>query len=271
MERKYKLGADPEIFLLHSDSSPKSAINIIEGTKETPFKITELGHSVQVDNVLLEFNVPPSTDPKQMKHDIDIVMNWFKVNLPKGDLTSIVSSLNFPEEELKHKDAGEFGCDPDFNAWTGAENDKPNCADKSLRSAGGHLHISYPDYSMYQSLAIIKAADLFLGVPSVLFDPDEKRRHLYGKAGSFRYKDYSNEEGGVEYRTLSNFWIKNYYYINIIFKQMDKVFKYVNNNPPIDSSSQLGLDIVECINNSDQDLARKIIKEQKVINLKTIK
>jgi len=44
--------------------------------------------------------------------------------------------------------------------------------------------------------------DLYLGVPSVLMDKGELRKQLYGKAGAYRMKPY-----GVEYRTLSNFWI----------------------------------------------------------------
>lgn len=51
-------------------------------------------------------------------------------------------------------------------------------------------------------LDVVKAMDLFLGVPSVLMDEGEERKQLYGKAGAHRPKPY-----GVEYRTLSNFWI----------------------------------------------------------------
>lgn len=270
MSRRYKLGADPEIFLLYNDDIPKSAINIIKGTKEEPFKITNNGHSVQVDNVLLEFNVPPSSNPHEMNAHIDIIINWFKQNIPKDTKLSIVSSLMFPESELEHEKAKEFGCDPDFDAWQERENDKPTCGDLSLRSAGGHLHISYPNFDMDKSIAIIRASDLFLGVPSVLFDNDVKRRELYGKAGAFRFKRYSNDEGGVEYRTLSNFWIKNQYFVNMIFNQMDKVFEYVDTHTEIDYKSELGKNIVKCINTGDKELAKSIIEDQKVMNLNTI-
>ncbi len=51
---------------------------------------------------------------------------------------------------------------------------------------------------------LVKQLDYFLGIPSLLLDKDEERRHLYGKAGAFRPKPY-----GVEYRVLSNFWLKS--------------------------------------------------------------
>lgn len=31
---------------------------------------------------------------------------------------------------------------------------------------------------------------MYLGIPSVVMDPDTKRRTLYGKAGDFRLKAY---------------------------------------------------------------------------------
>jgi len=264
------LGADPEVFLLHSNKKPKSAIDIIKGTKENPFKISNDGHSVQVDNVLLEFNVPPSDHYEKMYNDIQVVIDWFYSNLPKGDEVSMDSSMDFPKEELNHPKALEFGCDPDFSAWKVEMNESPN-PDTTLRTAGGHIHISYPNANMDKSLAIIRACDLFLGVPSVLFDNDTKRRLLYGKAGAFRFKNYSDGSQGVEYRTLSNFWIKSKLMVEMIFDQMDKVFDYVNSNDIIDNESDLGMNIIKCIDNSDKEFAVKLIEKYDIIDLNKYK
>ncbi|MOA35237.1 hypothetical protein D3C78_1566850 [compost metagenome] len=49
-----------------------------------------------------------------------------------------------------------------------------------------------------------KQLDYYLGLGSLLYDPDVKRRTMYGAAGAFRPKPY-----GVEYRVLSNAWLKS--------------------------------------------------------------
>jgi len=62
--------------------------------------------------------------------------------------------------------------------------------------------------ALQQPKITIPLLDLFCGIPSVLLDisNDAKiRRQLYGKAGDYRLPFH-----GIEYRTLSNFWIKSY-------------------------------------------------------------
>ena len=57
------IGADPEMFLYNSETGKfVSAIGLIPGTKENPFKPKELkkGFALQTDNVLVEFNIPAS-------------------------------------------------------------------------------------------------------------------------------------------------------------------------------------------------------------------
>jgi len=49
-----------------------------------------------------------------------------------------------------------------------------------------------------------KELDFVLYNSSLSWDNDDRRRELYGKPGSFRPKPY-----GVEYRVLSNMWLKS--------------------------------------------------------------
>lgn len=264
MNNTFLLGADPELFLLHSDGSPKSAIDVIPGTKEDPHPISKEGHSVQVDNVLLEFNVPPSDNADSMYNDIQLIIDWFYKNIPKNDKLSLHASKRFTKEELTHPSALEFGCDPDFNAWTEEMNEPPNIIDKFLRSAGGHVHISYNNASMERSIALIKALDLFLGVPSILMDSDIRRRKLYGKAGCFRFKTYGSVKG-VEYRTLSNFWTTSLAYVKFIYDGVDRALSYIDNEEELSLNSTLGRNINEIINKGNKKLARELINNLNLI------
>ena len=97
-------------------------------------------------------------------------------------------------------------------------NPKPTCEDKNLRSCGGHVHVG----TKHDPIHVVKAMDIYLGVPSLKLDPDKQRRKLYGKAGAFRFKSY-----GVEYRTLSNFWIWSKELQEWVFKQTNKALEHI--------------------------------------------
>lgn len=141
-----------------------------------------------------------------------------------------------------------FGCEPDFDAWTKDVNKKPNPPHPLMRSAGGHIHVE----TQKDALDVIRAMDLFLGVPSVLMDDGEMRKQLYGKAGAFRAKPY-----GVEYRTLSNFWIFNDSLIRWVWNNTQRALDSVG---VVDVSAEQER-ILRSINNSDKKLAKKLVKE----------
>lgn len=63
---------------------------------------------------------------------------------------------------------------------------------------------------------MIRAMDLTLGAPGLLLDEDNRRRELYGKAGACRPKMYGDIPG-VEWRTSSNWWVKERKYMEWTF------------------------------------------------------
>jgi phiEco32-like amidoligase-type 2 protein len=71
---------------------------------------------------------------------------------------------------------------------------------------------------------VAKQMDWSLGVPSMLMNPNSKRRALYGKAGAFRPKSY-----GCEYRTPDNSWLTSrdrmIYMFNNAVMGMDKLME----------------------------------------------
>ena len=121
-------------------------------------------------------------------------------------------SVFFDEKFLE--DVPDFnkvlGCQADFNGWTMGEITPPD-QDVMMRTAGGHIHIGgffskdpfNPQHFM-KSAKLARILDETLGVYSILWDDDDQRRKMYGRAGSFRPKEY-----GMEYRTLSNKWLFN--------------------------------------------------------------
>ena len=58
------LGADPELFIFNKKTDePVCPYGMVPGTKEKPEKLGEDGHTIQMDGMALEFNIPPSPDP----------------------------------------------------------------------------------------------------------------------------------------------------------------------------------------------------------------
>ena len=53
-------------------------------------------------------------------------------------------------------------------------------------------------------MMMVKQLDRSLALASILWDDDTQRRTMYGQLGCFRPKPY-----GVEYRVLSNAWVKD--------------------------------------------------------------
>ena len=96
---------------------------------------------------------------------------------------------------------------------------------------------------------------MFLGVPSVLMDEGEMRKQLYGKAGCFRPKPY-----GVEYRTLSNFWIFKKKHIEWVWRNTARALKAVETYNQKDMM-MLGNEIRTAINKNDKALAQDLVDE----------
>ncbi len=212
----FKIGADPEIFLqdIGGRGRFRGAWGVTMGTKRHPDHLPypAIGQ-VQVDGFALEFNTHPTGSQKDFVEQIAVCKRAIKTHLltRMGLKFAIESTVEFDEEEWREAPYinRQLGCDPDYSAYTLALNPTPN-ERVTFRTAAGHIHIGWGsrfriDNDFIKVCAgVAKEMDATLGLASILFDPDTKRRSLYGKAGAFRPKPY-----GVEYRVLSNRWIKN--------------------------------------------------------------
>tara|TARA_R110000823_G_C15952958_1_gene502518 strand:+ start:5129 stop:5938 length:810 start_codon:yes stop_codon:yes gene_type:complete len=249
------MGADPEKFV-HNGEEFVSAHGMIRGTKQEPF-VVENG-AVQVDGMAVEFNIDPANNRDEFVSNLQSVMGQLNDMIPEFQ-TLAVPTADFSAEVMRAAphEAKELGCEPDFNAWLdGAANPTPN-GNVSFRTGAGHLHIGWTkdmdinDESHVQAcIQLCKQLDLYLGVPSVLFDGDDRRRELYGKAGAMRIKPY-----GVEYRVLSNAWLKN-----------ESLMQWVYDNSVAAISNMLGnglqatKDVVDVINTSNTSKARELVQ-----------
>lgn len=214
----YLVGADPELFV-RKNGVLQSAFGLVFGTKKAPQPV-ERG-AVQVDGMALEFNIDPAKSCEEFSLNIKTVLAQLKGMVPDYDF-EISPVAEFGQEYIatQPEEARELGCDPDYNAYTGEENPRPD-GDRGFRTASGHIHVGFCDGAdkndpthLADCRMVVRQLDYYLGVPSLLLDPDQRRRELYGKAGAFRAKPY-----GVEYRVLSNFWLRSDDAIEWVYKQ----------------------------------------------------
>jgi len=238
------LGCDPEWFLTDG-SQPVSAIGKFQGTKKRPFPLLE-GVTCQVDNCAVEYGILPAQTLGQWLHmNIAAYDQISNMAMSMGLAVHIVPSVVFPDKELDTPEAWIFGCDPDFNAWDLAWNPKPKAKNPNLRSAGGHGHFGYKFTSKEQVIEAARAADMFIGVPGLLVDSDDRRRELYGKAGAMRFKKY-----GFEWRTGSNFWTVSINRLEWFYRQCHEVIAFVT------KGGKVPKDVQQIIDNGDRDDAR---------------
>lgn len=255
----FKVGADPEVFLQETSGKFISAIRKVGGSKHAPRQLEnmEAGFTVQEDNVAVEFGIPPATTKEAFILAIEAVQKKVLKELPSNLWFSELSCVSFPEEEMQDPEAFVFGCEPDYNAWTGRVNRFKPVKNPYLRSAGGHVHVSLD--SKVDPNLVVKYMDLYLGIPSIVLDKNgSERRALYGKAGACRYKPY-----GVEYRVLSNFWIFDRPSTSWVWDATKQALEKAKEDTyEIDSLRNL---IVDTINNSNHKRAEKLIKEYQLL------
>jgi hypothetical protein len=260
------IGCDPELFL-EKNNSIVSAEGMIGGTKENPKLISEEGHAVQEDNIMVEFNIPPSSTKNDFKNNILFTLSYLETLASiNGCKLNISASAVVDSKYLQTQQAKTFGCESDWDAYVREENSFSS-KNKNLRSCGGHIHVGYLNPDQETSEKIVFAMDAVLGLESISLDSDDRRRSMYGKAGCFRFKNY-----GLEYRTLSNFWIKTPELMEWAYTKTMEAIELVNSGA-IDIILDLyKFNIRNIINNNNKEEALLILSEiKKIKNTKKVK
>jgi hypothetical protein len=228
---KIKIGCDPELFVVNEEGKPRSAYGLVPGTKEAPHKVPK--GAIQVDGMVLEFNIDPANSEDEFVDNIRTVMQELRNATPSEYKFLIKPSVRFHHSHLKKQpdEAKELGCQPDFNVYTMRENPRPNAA-TTLRTASGHIHIGLKEGAdpndeahIIWCATLAKHLDLFLGIRSLEWDKDKTRRLLYGNPGAIRIKPY-----GLEYRVLSNLWLESEDLVRFVYRQTVRCIEDLKNN-----------------------------------------
>lgn len=263
-EVRHSIGTDPEFFV-KKDNKYVNAETYFPGTKSEPF-VMNTGAGLQTDNVAVEFASPVGKNAQDFVDKLQATFKELFAMLPADMTIDMAASAEFDEDQLQTPQAQAFGCSPSYDAWRLCENEQPNAERSNLRSTGAHIHIGMCDgdgndflNDPYGKVNVVKMCDAFHGIISVVLDTDErsvKRRQLYGKAGEHRPTEY-----GVEYRTLSSFWLKSPNLVMLIDSLTSDALKMVREEEHENIIEQLGGpdSIQNIINTGDITAAKKAI------------
>lgn len=224
------VGADPEGFLLHKGKVIGSEKVIPEkGIKaKCPNPGVLIGggpSSIVRDGIQIELHPGPTTCRANVGNNIQAALKALKEVLKDHPevTVSFQDVVEVSKTELNSLSAESrlLGCMPSFNLYRPSRINV-NPATYRKRSGGGHLHFSSIPYQVKGEtdkakdlqVRTIRMMDALVGLPCVLIDRSPNaalRRRVYGRAGEYRLPKY-----GLEYRTLSNFWMHNYRLMSLV-------------------------------------------------------
>ena len=230
------IGADPELIVLDkSNDSLVPAWKITSGVKhQHEIVITnkrQLGLEIHADGVALEYNFSPTTVSDFANRSNQAVSFITKMADSKGFKVVTGSEMDgYSTEDLMHPLARMEGCDPDFDAYSENPgrprlNRPPGLIKEGTKCFGGHIHIGYPT-DIIPPWALVRMLDGLFYLSNVVHDPQGDRRKWYGQAGIFRPKPY-----GVEYRTPSNYWVRNTVLASTISTSIGRIFDGLETAP----------------------------------------
>ncbi len=229
-------GCDPEFFFSKSGKilgaekilpeggmiyKPGEGIKKNDGDNTTVSSQGFNSSKIVIDGVQAELNPRPNTCRANLANEISCCMTkLYKEIIKTNEGLSIDFSQNIKVDKKEFTSLSEkskrLGCAASANAY--GEKSKINIKKSRIltsRSAGGHIHIGTSNTDTNKVKKVLQNAanlvpllDAIVGNTCVLIDRDPgniKRRRLYGRAGEYRTPKH-----GLEYRVLSNFWLRNY-------------------------------------------------------------
>lgn len=207
-----------------------------------------------VDGVQAELNPRADTCRARLGNEISHCFTVLREELKKDKTISVCfnNTVKVPKKELESLDKRSriLGCSPSFNTDEQISGKLPeNAATKPIRSAGGHIHLGRGDITVKafdNPPRLVNMLDIIVGNTCVMLDRDEgnvERRKTYGRAGEFRVPAH-----GIEYRTLSNFWLRSYPLYSFVMSISRLAVSIIENSTP---ENDIEKDILDLVNMED--------------------
>ena len=285
------MGCDPEFFF-SLNNEILGAEKVIKNNELAVDVSSGNNNKITVDGVQGELNPIPSTCRQTLAYNISKCFNSLNDNIKNTNSLHLDFSQTVEVGEKELESLSErcrtLGCAPSQNLYSNENKIKLDASKYRTRSAGGHIHLgsiwngtSPLSNEVKQTLTkperIIPMLDIVLGNTCVLLDKSDlnkERRKVYGKAGEFRTPKY-----GIEYRTLSNFWLKSYQLMSFVMGMARLSVTIVANtfnvspNNDCEKSILANVDIEKirkAINNNDYELAMENFSKIKPILMENI-
>lgn len=285
--RTITFGCDPEFFFSKKGSVIGSEKVLPENGMDMPLDKDESGSTdntsvgigvsrLVIDGVQAELNPRPNTCRANLANEISSCFRQLHAKMKESGVEADFSrAVKVSDEEMASlsEKSKTFGCSASYNANNKGRvsHISVNPAVYKIRAAGGHIHIGDSPTAganspvgkvLKQPERVIPLLDVLLGNTCVMIDTDAanaERRKVYGKAGEYRKPKH-----GLEYRTLSNFWLRNYVLMSMVMGITRQAVEIAAMNPV--EQTELEKEIFKCvdikeveraINTNDAILARK--------------
>ena len=222
------MGCDPEFFFVDNSGKTTGAEKVLpeKGLQYNPYNSTRADEmsNIVIDGVQSELNPRPGACRANLGNEIAACFRVLQKTLAaKGSINvSFEPVVKLSREELHSlsEKSKVFGCAPSTNIYQQAESQiRVNPKRYLKRSAGGHIHLGDGGSKKINKAltnfdVMVPILDIIVGNTCVLLDRDpsnKERRKNYGRVGEYRPKSY-----GLEYRTLSNFWLRSYQLMSFV-------------------------------------------------------
>lgn len=215
-------GADPEVFIrkIGGPLVPSSAVLNKRGYIKDSYSSKPL---IVRDGVQAEFHPSAASCTTVLNTDIHhCIVEWSKVLRKTGHQIDFSRTVDLSDAEFEGLSSEErqLGCQTSLNIYDSSATIGVDGSSYRKRSAGGHLHFGLDQFKTHpiwdRRADIVPILDVLLGNTAVLMDRDEgnrERRKVYGRAGEYRLPAH-----GLEYRTLSNFWLASFPLTNFVIQ-----------------------------------------------------